>query len=537
MAKNKRQGKGVFTSIGLPVSPAYQQLASRRVLWLYGTAAMLIIIAWLSYDFFAGSGTMISAGQLSSNHATMTKDCGRCHDSGSGVVSEKCSVCHEKTDQTVDVYSYASHYTYVSGDKSRIAGTSTEYGSREADCVNCHTEHNGQDATITETPDERCTTCHSFDSFESNHPEFDFIRNKLVDDSTLLFTHNRHTAFVLKEFETSGQSAILEDACLQCHISEPSGKGFLPLNFEQQCVGCHLKGLDNSVYLQVASETNIAGVDSWQTVRDKLGPIAEWTELISSADFVSRGKQRIAKKAISHSDPWIMHNLESLRRKLYANTELFDLIGISGSITKQQARPLLKDAISKLRAKATRLRGRPEDVVKSDVQRLDSLIGALDVLSYSLSSSQIVSLLDSDSLRARPELDATTSKQLSEMALSLTRGSNELCLKCHYLDKSAIMRVQEDQKSLKRSRFDHSVHILDRSCVDCHNVIPTEPATTESDSALILLVDNSKTFNLPGIDNCIKCHNPSAASASCITCHNFHPDMSQRSNLKLTARR
>ncbi len=538
MAKNKRQGKGVFTSIGLPVSSTYQRLASRNALWLYGSLVMAVTIAWLSYDFFVGSGTLTSAGALSSNHATMTKDCGKCHESGAGVVSEKCSVCHEKSNTRIDAHSFAAHYQYVSGDESRISPVSNKYKSKGSECVACHTEHNGQDANITKAPDNRCASCHAIGAFETDHPEFDFITKNLTDDSTLLFTHNRHTGFVLRAFEKSGRRAIVEDACLQCHVSESSGKGFLDINFEKQCSSCHLSGADKTKLLPVASASDAAGVESWQTTKDKLGPIAAWTRLINPTDLVSRaGGKKISKTSVVHADPWIMHNLESLRRKLFVNTQVFDLIGVSGPVTKQQARPLLRKAIARLKAKVTRLRSRPEESVQEDIKKLDSLISDLDVLSYSLSSSQIRSLLDSDSLKERQGLNAGTRAAIEEMSLNLTMGSNGLCLTCHYVEKSAIMRVQKNQKSLLRSRFDHRAHILNRSCTDCHNVIPMTTPRTRADSVLVLQVDASKTFNLPGIANCIKCHNPSAASASCITCHDFHPDKSQRSNLTLSARK
>ena len=90
------------------------------------------------------------------------------------------------------------------------------------------------------------------------------------------------------------------------------------------------------------------------------------------------------------------------------------------------------------------------------------------------------------------------------------------CLKCHELDASrarmAPVRIAEPVMS--RSIFNHAPHITDTTCESCHGGVRTSKFATD--------------VNVPGVAECRTCHKPSQVSATCATCHVYHPPSAVR---------
>lgn len=526
-------GKGRFTPLGLPVHEGSINPASRRKLVLLGLLLSLLPLGWFGYDFYFQSGGFIAAGQLSSNHAGFSEDCGKCHVFGKSVTDNKCLTCHGKSGEMIAAYSFDAHYTYVSGDTGRIAAARAAHKSDEQNCYSCHPDHNGRSAQITSVTDAQCLTCHAYGSFNDNHPEFEFAREKQPDDSALKFTHARHTKFVLERLEKESKNTFIEQACLSCHEPDTEGIGFGDIDFERHCANCHLTSGSRTATLAVASgDGKTPGVESLAMIQKRKGPAARWAFYVNPAEFTAKARgSKIVKAPVYHADPWILENLKTLRGKLYANTELFDLAGLSGDVDFRDGEEAGLAALNELRDNLDLLRGRPEPEIQSDIQIIDSLLTILNLQLAALSEGELATLFRSESLAYRKDLNADEIGGLEAFVEQLTGGPNKLCQECHQVQYSAIMRVSADQKTLKRAKFDHHAHILDRGCLDCHNIIPIL-ADAAVDTAMARWLDRSSTQNLPGIDNCQKCHTKTEVANSCVTCHNFHPNKGARNNLQ-----
>ena len=93
--------------------------------------------------------------------------------------------------------------------------------------------------------------------------------------------------------------------------------------------------------------------------------------------------------------------------------------------------------------------------------------------------------------------------------------------------------MQSSQSVLERARFNHRPHVLQSGCLDCHREIEVEEHLLDPDALKAELDDQAykelgKTEaavqNLPHIEVCADCHNPSRVSNHCVTCHDFHAD-------------
>jgi hypothetical protein len=90
------------------------------------------------------------------------------------------------------------------------------------------------------------------------------------------------------------------------------------------------------------------------------------------------------------------------------------------------------------------------------------------------------------------------------------------CLKCHELDASrarmAPVRIAEPV--MARSIFNHAPHVTEARCDTCHAGTRTSKRATD--------------VNVPGVESCRACHNPSQVTAACSTCHVYHPPSALR---------
>lgn len=525
MARTGSGQKGTFSDLNLAVARRYVVPASRNRVVALGVVLGLVVVGLVLADFLQRDRSLVSNGPLSSHHANLEQDCAACHAEFSAVVDDKCSVCHEKYGDELGVYTYAAHYLYRSNDFQRLAAHEDEVA-----CFACHPEHEGRDATITLVPDSLCLPCHAFGSFNEAHPPFapTTLRS---EDAPLKFPHVHHVREVLK----SQELVDLEKACLYCHNPEEDGKGFQPLDFDRHCDACHLPATTRTPFLPLRGDDGTdgtdgddgnggVGVETLESIQERRPPGSLWAFYTNPAEFVRRG-QRVRKGPVHHRDPWILENLRQLRSALYEEAPLADLLVASAQVPPQEIEVLYREALATLELQALELRSEP--AVQRDLRRIDE---ALDQLRRRLQDpyttlDETKFLLAFDTPRAT--LEPAEIEEITQVIDSLT----EPCRTCHELRQATVARVRKSQRTLHRAQFDHRAHILQRRCLDCHYEIPMDLASGQEPVAAEL--DRAEIQNLPSVETCRECHNPTLASNRCVTCHFFHPNKSQRSQLLL----
>lgn len=525
MAKSQGEhtDKGSFGGIRLPVAKKYIFPISRKRIMAVGGICCMLISLYYAADALLFRNTFISSGPLSASHAGFESDCARCHDAFVGITSSKCSTCHEKTNDAPGVYSFAAHYIYRSEDAARIPAAKQQHAGDEQLCASCHPDHNGRRAPVTRVPDSRCSSCH-FSSFQADHPEFAFARTRASDDSTLKMTHVLHTKEVLKLLNTPN----VEQACLHCHEAEADGKGFKPLDFDAHCGDCHLTANveTSSLPMRDPADPASVGVETLEMIQRRRGPGTTWAYYTNPNEFSISGS-RVKKSPVYHRDPWILENLKQLSRMLQTETTLADLLDASGGDLRKNNRAAYREAIGALQDYITGLRSRPEPEIQSELAAIDSLLE--EARSRVLDGKQPLPVLPG----LAPLTGQDTFRQeIDEFVQKVARP----CLQCHYADARGLLAVQARQRSLTRSEFDHRAHIIDRRCLDCHNIIPVGRAL-EGDTTGVKSVDVAATYNLPNIATCFECHTESAGLSSCVSCHFMHPNKQQRGNLQLFVER
>ena len=180
--------------------------ALRRWRFLLSVAMLALAILWLAWYGVRRDRQLYSAGNLSSAHAVLTKQCAACHVSQVWYFSEKasdqkCLVCHDGP----------VHH-----------GTQTFTPS----CSSCHVDHRGP-VRLAETSDAACTQCHAnlatrgspvhfvrnISAFNQNHPEFAAVRGR--DGGTIRMNHYLHL-----QPNLLGPNGRVQMTCMDCHRSD-----------------------------------------------------------------------------------------------------------------------------------------------------------------------------------------------------------------------------------------------------------------------------------------------------------------------------
>lgn len=521
--ENDSKKKSTFGAQRFSVATKYIVPNSRRLMILIGGTASLVLLAYLIVDFLYFKTSVTSSGPVSSFHATFEKDCAACHVKFETVTNENCSVCHEKTGDELGIYSFAAHEVYRSGDFSRV-----DSAGHDVACSGCHQEHEGRNASITETSNTQCVQCHDHAPFENTHPQFDFAAMRAADDSTLRFTHIRHVKEVIKR-----QKLVdVERACLYCHHPQPDGKRFLPIAFDAHCETCHLTPGQQTPPLRIksADDPSSPGVETLEAMRRKRGPGSAWVFQTSMNEFIIKPGNRLVKSPIAHEDPWIMENLKMARRVLYPTLGLAELLKTTGGFNEKNVKSktpaMYNEVVNSLREYSTALRGRPEPEIQQELGKIDSLLKKTE------SKLRAPAIAAFSWPASRAEINpALTREQIGEMNLFVS-DLTKPCQQCHMVANASIVRVQKDQQILSRAEFNHRAHIIHRRCLECHTEIPIMQSTADS-MALTKIADRSSIQNIPKIEKCAECHNSLKSSNRCVTCHYFHPNKTNRSSLLL----
>ena len=529
---NSKENKGTFSDLRLSVSRKYVFPDPRRAMLVAGGLICCGILGYYVIDFFFLKNSITASGPLSSPHAKFEKDCASCHEPFKAAASAKCSVCHEKTGDKLGVYTFAGHYVYRSGEVQRLKTAAANFSAQETACAVCHQEHQGRNAFSTNVPDAYCTSCHVYGSFNKNHPQFQFVTKRIPDDSTLAFTHIKHVKEVVKREKLTD----IERACLYCHNPQPDGRHFELIEFETHCNACHLTGTVATPVLKIKTADNLLepGVETLEAIRSRRSPGTMWAFNTNPNEFQIKPGNRLMKSPVRHEEPWILENLKTIRRTLYPNLGLAELLKTAGETAMQNkqaaATPIYLEAIQSLQEQAAGLRGRPEPEVQRELAKIDSLLKA------ARNKIQRQPLLTGEpkfvwpAAKVNANLNPAQIAGLNDLAASLTAP----CRECHTVDKAAILRVQKDQRILQRAKFNHRAHIVQRRCLECHTQIPIIPPRRDAAAATVKSAqDRAAIQNIPDIENCRACHNSEETSNRCVTCHYFHPNKTNRSSLLL----
>jgi hypothetical protein len=274
-------------------------------------------------------------------------------------------------------------------------------------------------------------------------------------------------------------------------------------------------------------------VETLETIRKRLGPGTRWSFYINPNEFLKFGS-RIKKAPVYHEDPWIMENLKQIRNSIFVGQGLDAILNTVPNPQDPEVQSRNKKIIDALREYADQLRGRPEQEIQQDLLIIDSLISMAE-----RNLKRELRLLSSKPMNEitpqfNPNLTQNQIDGFLQVASDLTSAGNKLCQECHIVANAGLVSFDGYQKSLVRAEFDHRTHILERQCLDCHNIIPITTAMNP-DTAAAKALDISATHNLPGIENCRECHSKSKTANTCVTCHQFHPNKEHRGNLRLFA--
>ena len=518
--KPKRAGKGQFGEPKLPVARRYVVPARRSALWILGVIAGLAIWAYTAVDRQVG-GTFMSGGPLTSAHAVLEADCASCHGGFEPVADVSCNQCHEKYGSEIGDFSFAAHYLYRSNDFQRVVASELE-----TPCAACHVEHKGRQADLTAVVDAQCLSCHPRGSFGDGHPEFEFAADFEGDNDALSFGHGLH----VRELMDTRGFADVERACLVCHQPEPDGRNFGPISFDLHCESCHLTEGTATARLAVASDLSRdgevtaekLGVETLDMIRAGRRPGTDWAFYSDPGELRQAGSS-VTKTTIYHADPWILHNLRRLRTLLYGEAGLADLLATTPEVAAGEQRRLYEEALATLREQLRGLRGTRDAALQAQADELEALLTRVE----QALADPLAPIDETEFLLAlgQPKgLDPSLEEEAELLIADLT----EPCSGCHWVEDATIVRVDGDQRTLKRAEFDHGAHVIQSRCLDCHHRIPIlEVMSGESPDPA---TDNSAIHNLPTIDSCRQCHTPKQAAASCVSCHLFHPDTDRRSD-------
>ena len=178
----------------------------RRWRLLLSIAAPVLALFCIAWFGIRSDRRVYSAGNLSSAHAVLTKQCSVCHVSTMGfydkkVIDQKCLACH-------DGPVHHANQAFAPA------------------CATCHADHRGA-IKLAASSDANCTQCHAnletrgnsagfvknISSFEGNHPEFAALRVEQSDPGTIQLSHFVH----MQPNLLGPNGARVQMQCVDCH--------------------------------------------------------------------------------------------------------------------------------------------------------------------------------------------------------------------------------------------------------------------------------------------------------------------------------
>ena len=203
-------------------------------------------------------GLSWNPGSFSNAHRFFAADCATCHQGAfAGIADSTCLSCH------ANVGAHSPHGIALASVGDKLASLR---------CADCHTEHRGLEGSVISKA-SFCLDCHKdlkeaapatgmedVGGFPSGHPQFratlvaDAAQNKTVrvqlggtppaiDRPGLKFEHKVHMDTA--NYPLLVQAGRAVKGCADCHVAEPSGQGFQPITYKNQCQSCHQLTFDS----------------------------------------------------------------------------------------------------------------------------------------------------------------------------------------------------------------------------------------------------------------------------------------------------
>jgi hypothetical protein len=322
-------------------SEHYQKLRSKYLLLAAGLVLGALVFGLLALFQLVGLRSPLSPGKVTSGHSGIDTRCEACH-AGRRASDLRCQRCHDGGG--AGRLTLGAHVYFGSSDVRKAAAS----GSRA--CARCHVEHRGRDVRLAAVDQGNCLECHAArnpqkagQSFRiaslDQHPEFRVLRDKLLGDPKLLFSHKRHMKEMIKE-GASGEW----DTCVRCHAPETQGRDLQPIDYERHCARCH-------------SESELT-MDPVPTQDVEVNP-----PLPGAVGAFNRSPDgaTIQRLGIRHKDDWVLYNLRKLQWELYPESYAHDrdnLLARADRLERRlyQAQPLSGLTLEALRARETQVR-------------------------------------------------------------------------------------------------------------------------------------------------------------------------------------
>ncbi|HEX8402899.1 MAG TPA: cytochrome c3 family protein [Allosphingosinicella sp.] len=220
-----------------------------------------------------------SSGRLSLSHQGLEKNCQACHVKAfEAVRDESCASCHATSHDHADPFRIARAQPDLT-QWGRVELAIKETFNIPADrCVDCHSEHEGR-TQMASTAQRFCSDCHAkldeklpdtklanAGDFETSHPQFQpavltrWNGNRPVlqrvsfdanprENSNLKFPHDMHLStsngVAQMARRLGGEFGFGQAlACKDCHVADPTGTRFQPVDMEGDCQMCHSLGIE-----------------------------------------------------------------------------------------------------------------------------------------------------------------------------------------------------------------------------------------------------------------------------------------------------
>jgi len=211
--------------------------------------AVILVLGVAILAYALGKHRVFMPGSISTKHRLFAEQCSRCHTPWKPVMTvvanEMCLNCH----------SVSFHF------KNRTVGPAPQ-------CATCHVEHKDK-SILAVMSDSACIQCHAdlkvkdsplrFEgkvlSFTTHHPEFAVAvllpgqktpervrlsdKERLVDTASIRLNHKLHL-----QVNLGGPNGPEQLSCASCHQPDPRGAYMRPVNYEKDCMRCHLLDFD-----------------------------------------------------------------------------------------------------------------------------------------------------------------------------------------------------------------------------------------------------------------------------------------------------
>jgi hypothetical protein len=271
------------------------------------------VLLWLTGG--ARREDLLSPGDLTFQHGTVTQSCSACHGepgdtpetllaaalrSHDGLdESQRCLNCHQLGTHALSPHGVApAAFERVSGHigkvvpslgppfplmAARLGPGVPGMAEGKLACAVCHHEHKGNNVRLAQMDNQRCQACHlqPFSSFSEGHP--DFTGYPYHQRTHLNFDHVSHLGRHFEDARRQMPDVKAPGSCLDCHQQGPAGRLMLVKSFEQTCVQCHLSQIEDTTLGGIVF-LNVPGIDV-NTLRQR-ETAGRWREQLVTAGYV-----------------------------------------------------------------------------------------------------------------------------------------------------------------------------------------------------------------------------------------------------------